>query len=108
MKTPLIRKSLALAACVLLICALGPGCGGPSATVEEVCTKCTTDSKAIQKCIEDTKKDRDALQTVGCGAETQDLLDCLLDEGACFIANGSSASACASDRSAVLSCVGPL
>lgn len=104
MRTTLIRTIFPLAVFALLISAFLPGCGGASATVEEVCTKCTTGSRAIQTCIEQTTKDRDVLQIVGCGPEVQDLLDCLLDEGACLIDNGSSASACASDRIAALNC----
>jgi hypothetical protein len=106
MITVLLRKSFPLAVFVLLASAAMPGCGEPSATVDEVCGKCTTDGKATQTCIKDTAADRDILIKIGCGTEFQDMLDCLRDEGKCLIGSKDDESACPSERIAVANCIG--
>ncbi len=101
----LLRKSFPLAVFGLLASAVMPGCGGPSATAEDVCANCGSDTATIQACVKNIKGELSAVKQIGCGPQFQGLLDCLRDEGKCLTGSHDDETACASDRVAAANCI---
>jgi hypothetical protein len=106
MITSQLRERFHLTVLVLLTSALAAGCGR-SATVEEVCSKCGTDSASITKCVDSNTQAKAAFDTIGCGGEFQALLDCAFDNDTC-IEDREGSDGCEQKRVNVLNCFGAL
>lgn len=96
------RFTFPVAAFVLLTSAFAAGCGG--ATVEEICSKCESDSALVEACIKDSRKQQTLIENAGCGSEFQSFLNCLADNGTCRPDGSIEVDACEDAQSITFVC----